>query len=180
MAEKIIKSAEEVEETVADQEIAVDAVQETEVAAPEAENAEEAAEVVEKSANPEEATQAEDANEEDADFAKMLDDLKSVITDGLAKAADSTGAGVASVEEIINRMKSDITKSYDDMSTKHEEMSKAVEDCKRDMSVMKERMDAFETASAVKKSNDLASGSMETTKKSDSIWKGHFLGVQDL
>lgn len=180
MAEKIIKSAEEVEETVADQEVAVDAVQEAEVAAPEAENAEEVAEVVEKSANTEEAPQAEDANEEDADFAKMLDDLKSVITDGLAKAADSTGASVASVEEIINRMKSDITKSVDDMSTRHEEMSKAVEDCKRDMSVMKDRVDALETASAMKKSNDLASGSMETTKKSDSIWKGHFLGVQDL
>lgn len=128
----------------------------------------------------EKSSDTEDSISEDVDFAKMIDDLKAVISEGLAKAADSTGANVASVEEIISRMQSDMTKNIDDMSAKHDEVSKAIEDCKRDMQMMTKRIDALESASAVKKSNDLDSGSMETTKKSNSIWKGHFLGVQDL
>jgi hypothetical protein len=66
------------------------------------------------------------------------------------------------------------------MDEKHGEMSKAVEGMKGELESIKSRMDSYEASTAVKKSNDSAFESVETVRKSESIWKGHFLGVQDL
>lgn len=107
----------------------------------------------------------------DADFEKMLEGIKSYIEDTIAKS-DTPG-----VEQIIAEMEGRIGKMMDE---KHGEMSKAVDGMKGELESMKARMDAYEASTAVKKSNDSAFESMETVRKSESIWKGHFLGVQDL
>lgn len=122
-------------------------------------------EVLEKSADPE-------VNEE-LDIAKMLDDLKSVITDkinnGLEKSADAATESKKYVDEMLNTVK----KSIDDLTGSHGEMNKAIEG-------LKSRMDSYESATAVKKSNDL-DGSVEKKEiQKTSIWNGHFLNVQDL
>lgn len=107
----------------------------------------------------------------DADFEKMLEGIKSYIEDTIAKS-DTPG-----VEQIIAEMEGRIGKMMDE---KNGEMSKAVDGMKGELESMKARMDAYEASTAVKKSNDSAFESMETVRKSESIWKGHFLGVQDL
>lgn len=117
---------------------------------------------------------AEEAVEEAAeeDFEKMLEGIKSYIEETIAKSADTPG-----VEQIIAEMEGRIGKMMDE---KHGEMSKAVEGMKGELESIKSRMDSYESSTAVKKSNDSAFESMETVKKTESIWKGHFLGVQDL
>lgn len=113
--------------------------------------------VLEKSAESEVAEETV----EDFDLAKMLDDLKNIVTEkidaGIEKASDS----VKGVEDIIGEMRSRVSKVADTVD----------ELCKR--------MDAYEAATAVKKSNDL-DGSSEEVKIQKSIWNGHFLNVQDL
>jgi hypothetical protein len=108
----------------------------------------------------------------DEDFEKMLEGIKSYIEDTIAKSQDTPG-----VEQIIAEMEGRIGKMMDE---KHGEMSKAVEGMKGELESIKSRMDSYEASTAVKKSNDSAFESVETVRKSESIWKGHFLGVQDL
>jgi regulator of replication initiation timing len=128
--------------------------------------------VLEKSANSE-VTEA--LQEEDFDLAKMLDELKGIVTEkidaGIEKAADN----VKGVEQVIGEMKNrinDMMKSHADMMNSHTELQSSVEK-------LYKRMDAYESSTAVKKSNDL-DGSSEEIKLQKSLWNGHFLNVQDL
>jgi hypothetical protein len=60
-------------------------------------------------------------------------------------------------------------------------MTKAVTECTNAIEAISKRMDSYESATAVKKSNDLETESVEPLRKNTtSIWKGHFLGVSDL
>ena len=136
---------------------------------------EDSEEVIEKSEEISEEAAADVAE----DFAKMLEDLKTFVVENIAKSED--GSNVPSVDEIINEMKNNISKSMEEISTRHEEVSKAVTQVQRDMDEMKKRMEAYEATTATKKSFDLDEESKETvTKSQQSIWKGHFLGVRDL
>ena len=114
---------------------------------------------------------AEEVVEEAADdnFEKMLEGIKSYIQDTIAKS------DTPSVEQILAEMEANIGKMMDE---KHGEMNKTVDGIRDELSAMKSRMDAYEASTAVKKSNDSAFESMETIRKSDSIWKGLFLGEQ--
>ena len=65
----------------------------------------------------------------------------------------------------------------------HGEMMKAMEGMKAEMDTVKSRMDAYETATAMKKSNDQANesfGSLKKSENNDDFWKGSFLGINDL
>lgn len=137
-----------------------------------------AEDTIEKSADPVEEV-AEPAAEESEDgsteIEKMLDGIKTYITEAITKATDTPG-----VEEIIAQLQSNISKSMDEMNGKHETMAKAVQELQGAMAEMSKRMDSYEAATAVKKSNDLETESVEIKKNTTSIWKGHFLGVSDL
>jgi hypothetical protein len=104
----------------------------------------------------------------------MLDDLKVAITDkinnGLEKATGAASENKQYVDEMLNSMK----KSIDELAGGHGAMQKSIDD-------LAKRMDGYESATAVKKSNDL-DGLVEQKeiKKSNTIWNGHFLSVQDL
>jgi hypothetical protein len=158
---ELVKSVDDVEE-IATEEVADETgdVQEESDSADETVEETVEEDVVEKSADP--------AVTEEFDFAKMLDDLKAVVTDkidaGIAKATNN----VATVEEIVNEMRSKIS----NMHSSYDEMKKSIED-------LHSRMNAYESSTAVKKSNDFDGSSEEVTLQK-SIWKGHFLNVQDL
>jgi uncharacterized UPF0160 family protein len=115
------------------------------------------------------------AEEVEQDFEKMLDGIKAYITEAIAKAADTPG-----VEEIISQMMSNVNKSMEDINAKQEAMSKAVTEVTAALGEIRNRMGAYEAATAMKKSNDLDTESFGTVRKTESIWKGHFLGVQNL
>jgi uncharacterized protein YaaR (DUF327 family) len=144
-----------------------------------AEEAAPAEETIEKSADPvEEVAEeaAEEAEEGSTEIEKMLDGIKTYITEAITKATDTPG-----VEEILSQMQANISKSVDEMNSKHESMAKAMQELQGTMAEMSKRMDSYEAATAVKKSSDLETESVETLKKNTtSIWKGHFLGVSDL
>lgn len=132
-------------------------------------------EVIEKS---EEIIEDVATSDAEPDFAKMLDELKAFVVDNISK---SDGSEVPSVDEIISQMKGSISKSMEEISARHEEVSKAVSEVQNDMKDIKNRMDSYESATATKKSFDLDEESKEiVTKSTQSIWKGHFLGVRDL
>ena len=160
----------EVEEAVAE-EVAEEAVE-----APAEEvietSAEEPAEVAEEAAE----EVAEEAPEtEESDIEKMLNGIKSYISEAISKAADDT----PDVNEIISQLQANISKSMDEMSVKNAEVSNAVAKANTAIGELSKRMDAYEAATAVKKSSDFETESVEPLKK-QSIWKGHFLGVSDL
>jgi len=158
---ELVKSVDDVEE-IATEEVADETgdVQEESDSADETVEETVEEDVVEKSADP--------AVTEEFDFAKMLDDLKAVVTDkidaGIAKATNN----VSTVEEIVNEMRGKISNMHDSYG----EMKKSIED-------LHSRMNAYESSTAVKKSNDFDGSSEEVTLQK-SIWKGHFLNVQDL
>jgi hypothetical protein len=158
---ELVKSVDDVEE-IATEEVADETgdVQEESDSADETVEETVEEDVVEKSADP--------AVTEEFDFAKMLDDLKTVVTDkidaGIAKATNN----VATVEEIVNEMRGKIS----NMHSSYDEMKKSIED-------LHSRMNSYESSTAVKKSNDFDGSSEEVTLQK-SIWKGHFLNVQDL
>lgn len=142
-------------------------------------------EVIEKSVDGEPEAPAEETSEPAAeeapesvepDFEKMLDGIKAYVADAIAKAADNT----PSVEDVIGQMMANINKSMEDMAAKQDAVAKSVENLSGALEEMRNRMDSYESSTAVKKSNDLESESFGTVRKSESIWKGHFLGVQNL
>lgn len=147
-----------------------------------------AEETIEKSADepaveeaPEEEAPAEEAVEDDT-IEKMLDGIKTYISEAISKAADNT----PSVEELYSQLLNQINMAKADMTANHESMNSAIAKCNEEiakcnelMGQMKSRMDAYEAATAVKKSSDFEAESVEPLKK-QSIWKGHFLGVSDI
>ena len=164
-----VEEAVESVEEIATEEVAEETVDTLEKSDSADETAEEVVEeeVLEKSADSEVLEETEEF-----DFAKMLDDLKSIVTEkidaGIAKAADN----VATVEEIIDEMRGRISKVTEELQSGYENLAKSLE-------TLQSRMDAYESSTAVKKSSDL-DGSSEEVKLQKSIWNGHFLNVQDL
>lgn len=145
-----------------------------------AEEAVETVEEIEKSADEPEAEVAEEAPaeeevEDDNTIEKMLDGIKSYISEAISKAADNT----PSVDDIMNQLTGQINTTKAEMTEKYDAMNSAIAKCMDELSGMKARMDAYEAATAVKKSSDFEAESVEPLKK-QSIWKGHFLGVSDI
>ena len=139
-------------------------------------------EVIEKSADEESADVIEaveeassDAEvEDDSNIEKMLDGIKAFITESIAKSQDTP-----SVEQILAEMESRISKSMEEMGGKHGEMMKSVEGLQTQVANLTKRMEAYESATAMKKSSDLEAESVESLRK-ESIWKGQFLNASDL
>lgn len=161
------KAVDSVEETATD-EVADETVDVLEKSDSADETVEETVEedVLEKSADSE---VTEPTAEEEFDFAKMLDELKSIVTEKIDAGIEKAASNVKGVEQIIGEMTSRISK----MADSHEELSKSV-------GTLQARMDAYEASTAVKKSNDLDGSSEEVTTLKKSLWNGHFLNVQDL
>lgn len=135
---------------------------------------------IEKSADVEEAVEevAEEVAEEavESEIEKMLNNIKSFITEAVEKSGDKT----PSVDDIMGDLMRQINETKSDMVEKYSNIDKAVQDIQKSMKLLVERMDSYEAATAVKKSSDMETQSVENKKTKESIWKGHFLSVSDL
>lgn len=110
------------------------------------------------------------------DFEKMIEGIKKFVSEEISKVADNT----PDVNQILSEMMANINKSIEDVASKYDSVAKSVGEVQEAMKSISQRMDSYESATAVKKSNDLENESLVSVKKAESIWKGHFLGVQNL
>jgi len=106
---------------------------------------------------------------EELDIVKMLDELKTVVTEKVNASLEKADGNKQYVDEMLNTIK----KSIDDCMDGHGALAKSIEN-------LQGRMDSYESATAVKKSNDLDGSVEEVRVLQKSIWNGHFLNVQDL
>ena len=117
--------------------------------------------------------------EDTLDFTKMVTDLKAFFTESIEKNLSTSNASVSEIAKMVEETTLSVTKAISELSEKYEALNKTVTDMYGKIEYVDNRINNFESATAVKKSSDL-NGSMEETKIQKSIWQGHFLGVQSL
>jgi predicted transcriptional regulator len=117
--------------------------------------------------------------EDTLDFTKMVTDLKTFFNDSIEKNYATHAATVQDVYRIVEETRAEMSKAIDEIKAKHEEINKSITDMYGKIDYVDNKLNGFESATAVKKSSDL-NGSLEETKIQKSIWQGHFLGVNSL
>ena len=115
--------------------------------------------------------------EDTLDFTKMVTDLKTFFNDSIEKNYATHAATVQDVYRIVEETRAEMSKAIDEIKAKHEEINKSITDMYGKIDYVDNKLNGFESATAVKKSSDL-NGSLEEKKIQKSIWQGHFLGVQ--
>lgn len=158
MADEVTKSAEEVTE---------DVVTTDDVAAPVDEApVEDAAEEVEK---------AEEVDEAPAepDFEKMFDNLRDSVHETLEKNKADVAEAVKSVESHV----AEVTKAFDEKASELEkgisELRDSLDSIKQERDDVAKRLDALESATAIKKSGEVESDPDKKLQKG-SFWGQHF------
>jgi len=117
--------------------------------------------------------------EDTLDFTKMVTDLKTFFNDSIEKNYATHAATVQDVYRMVEETRAEMSKAIDEMKAKHEEINKSITDMYGKIEYVDNKLNGFESATAVKKSSDL-NGSLEQEKIQKSIWQGHFLGVNSL
>ena len=117
--------------------------------------------------------------EDTLDFTKMVTDLKTFFNDSIEKNYATHAATVQDVYRIVEETRAEMSKAIDEIKAKHEEINKSITDMYGKIDYVDNKLNGFESATAVKKSSDL-NGSLEQEKIQKSIWQGHFLGVNSL
>jgi len=116
---------------------------------------------------------------EDLDFTKMIDGLRTDVIGSIEKNYAAHSATVDDMYRMVNETKDSMSKSIEDFGTKTTELSGHISDMFQKIVDLEKRMDAYENATAVKKSGDVEN-TPESPKMEKSIWQGHFLGVRNL
>jgi len=171
--------SENIENVVAEDAVAPEAiVEETPVAAEEAPAVEEApaedavadasAESLEKAAN------VSEVMVDEPDFAKMLGDLKGFFSETLFKASETNAAQVTAIKDTVESFSKSVDTRISELAEQHTALSAAVNEIKGTIDGVQKRVDAVEGETAIKKSSDL--GGSEVVTKSKSKWNGSFLG----
>jgi hypothetical protein len=117
--------------------------------------------------------------EDTLDFTKMVTDLKTFFNDSIEKNYATHAATVQDVYRIVEETRAEMSKAIDEIKAKHEEINKSITEMYGKIDYVDNKLNGFESATAVKKSSDL-NGSLEQEKIQKSIWQGHFLGVNSL
>ena len=117
--------------------------------------------------------------EDTLDFTKMVTDLKTFFNDSIEKNYATHAATVQDVYRIVEETRAEMSKAIDEIKAKHDELNKSITDMYGKIEYVDNKLNGFESATAVKKSSDL-NGSLEQEKIQKSIWQGHFLGVNSL
>jgi uncharacterized coiled-coil protein SlyX len=132
----------------------------------------------------EEISEVEDA----IDFTKMVTDLKTFFGESIEKNYALQSATIGDLQKVITATNAELEKmtasheelkkSYDVLAEENKAIIKTVEDLGGKIEYVDHQLKGFESATAVKKSVGV-SAPMEQAKK-QSIWQGHFLGVNSL
>lgn len=116
--------------------------------------------------------------EDTLDFEKMVNDFKTFVGESLTKNYTDNSTAVANITKMFEETTSNITKAVAELGEKYEALNKTVTDMYGKIEYVDNKLNGFESATAVKKSSDLDGSVGATIKKS--IWQGHFLGVNSL
>lgn len=117
--------------------------------------------------------------EDTLDFTKMVTDLKTFFSESIEKNYSTSAASVQELAKMVEETNNKVAKAIDEINAKHEEINKTITEMYGKITYVDNKLNGFESATAVKKSSDL-NGSVEETKIQKSIWQGHFLGVNSL
>ena len=109
----------------------------------------------------------------------MVTDLKTFFNDSIEKNYATHAATVQDVYRIVEETRAEMSKAIDDIKAKNEEINKSITEMYGKIEYVDNKLNGFESATAVKKSSDL-NGSLEQERIQKSIWQGHFLGVNSL
>ena len=113
-------------------------------------------------------------------FAKMLTELQTFLTETINQnSADSAEAIKKSVDS-VDEAKSEMTKALEDFGAKASEISKNIAEMQKQLDAIEQRQTAYESDTAVKKSSGDVDSAPKGEKIEKSIWKGSFLGTQNL
>jgi len=126
--------------------------------------------------------------EDTVDFTKMVTDLKTFFGESIEKNYALQSATIGDLQKVITATNAELEKmtasheelkkSYDVLAEENKAIKKTVEDLGGKIEYVDHQLKGFESATAVKKSIGV-SAPMEQAKK-QSIWQGHFLGVNSL
>jgi predicted RNase H-like nuclease (RuvC/YqgF family) len=117
--------------------------------------------------------------EDTLDFAKMVNDLKSFFGESIEKNYSAQADTVQNISKMAEEAITEIKKTIDELVEKHETLNKTVTEMYGKIEYVDNRLNGYESATAVKKSSDLE-GSMADKKIEKSIWQGSFLSTQSL
>jgi methyl-accepting chemotaxis protein len=110
----------------------------------------------------------------------MVDSLKIDLENAIKKNyVDATDAA-QDVQKSVDDFNFNIQKSIDDFGSKITDLSNNVAEVTKMVSDLQKRVDAYEGATAVRKSGEVEQASADNTKITKSIWNGHFLNARDL
>ncbi len=139
------------------------------------ENAEVEETVEEQAAETEKATDNDEVQVDEPDFAKMFGDLQGAIESGLEKNAKQADEAITKATELFEN-------KVNELVEKHTELTNRFESLKKDLGGVEKRLEGVEGETAIKKSGDLGGSTEDTLQKSkgSNKWGGRFLGLSDL
>ena len=117
---------------------------------------------------------------DELDFVKMVDGLKVDLEKAIKKNYAEATNVAQDVQKSVDDFNLNIQKSIDDFGTKISDLSNNVAEVTKMVDELQKRVDAYEGATAVRKSGEVEQASTDNTKITKSIWNGHFLGARDL
>ena len=117
--------------------------------------------------------------EDTIDFEKMVNDLKSFLGESLSKNLNENSDAVQAVTKMFEETTGNIQKAIAELNEKYDTINKTITDMYGKIEYVDNKLNGFESATAVKKSSDL-NGSLEETKLQKSLWQGTFLGLSSI
>jgi uncharacterized lipoprotein YajG len=143
----------------------------------------ETAEAVEEEAVEEvaKAAEVEEGGVNEPDFTKMVDELKTTISEGLEKNQQTTAEELGAIKAQVEEINKSFDTKLSELAAQHAELSEKFAGLNTKHDDVAKRLDGVESKTAVKKSGDVGAEPAETlTKKSESSWGGTFLSVSDI
>jgi hypothetical protein len=115
---------------------------------------------------------------DELDFVKMVDTLKGDLTAAIEKNYADATTVAQEAQTAVEETASEFKKSVDGLSETLATIAKSVETLTEAFEGLQSRVDAYESATAVKKSGETAPVTTDDKTITKSIWQGHFLGVE--
>jgi hypothetical protein len=162
-ADQVTKREEVVEETPVEENATEEVVEDTTVEADETT-----------------AVDVEEDGVEEPSFEKMLDQVRDTITKSLAESREATAEEIKLIETKVDEINKAFDSKFTELVDKHGELSKKFDSLNEQHEEVSKRLDGVEAETAIKKSGDVGASKETITKKSDSMWGGHFLSASDI
>lgn len=120
----------------------------------------------------------QEESEEKPNIEKMIGDLSDTVKESFEKSVNS----INEINEKLVKSADTLENKITELVTHHQELEKRFESLKSEIGTVEKRIGSVEAGTAVKKSGDLGGSTEDSTitKRKESLWGGHFLGISDL